>query len=68
VALDAALISTMYRRLRCDEVQHWTSAVVRRTWLPAAALLLFMAALGFALQHLAPNARSIGAAVRAIVS
>jgi hypothetical protein len=67
VALDAALVSVVYRRLRHEDTGHWAGAVVGRTWLPAIGLLVFMAILGFALQQIVPEARSIGAVIRALV-
>jgi hypothetical protein len=68
VALDAALISAVYRRLRKEDVGHWTGAVFRRTCVPAAILVVFMFVTGFAAQKFAPEARSIGGVVRALVS
>lgn len=68
VALDAALVSTIYRRLRREEAGHWTGAVLRRTWLPAAGLTLFMAIAGFALEQAAPHAHSIGGVLRVLAS
>jgi hypothetical protein len=64
VALDAALVSAMYRRLHRRDVGHWIGAVLRRTWLPALVLTLFMTLLGFALQRAVPEARSIGDVLR----
>jgi hypothetical protein len=60
VALDAAIISALYRRLREDEAGHWLVTVVTRTWLPALVVVAFAALAGFALQQFAPEARSIG--------
>jgi hypothetical protein len=68
VALDAALVSAAYRRLRKEDVGHWTGAVFRRTWVPATILVIFMFATGFAAQRFAPEARSIGGVIRALVS
>jgi hypothetical protein len=68
VALDAALVSAAYRRLRKEDVGHWTDAVFRRTWIPAAVLVIFMFVAGFAAQRIAPEARSIGGVIRALVS
>ena len=64
VALDAAVVSTLYRRLRKDDVSHWAVTVLKRTWLPATALMIFAAIGGYALQQVAPEARSIGGVVR----
>ena len=67
VALDAAIISVLYRRLRRDEQGYWLTTVLRRTWVPAAILVVFAFLTGFALQQAAPQARSIGAVVQAVV-
>jgi hypothetical protein len=64
VALDAAIISVLYRRLRRDEQGHWLFTVVRHTWIPALVLVLFAFAAGYALQQVAPDARSIGAVLQ----
>lgn len=66
VALDAALVSTVYRRLHKRDVGHWAGAVLRLTWLPAVGLTFFMAATGFILQLIVPEARSIGGVLRAL--
>lgn len=66
VALDAAIVSALYRRLRSDQRGHWLSTVLRRTWAPALILLVFAFAAGFALQQAAPEARSIGAVIQSV--
>jgi hypothetical protein len=66
IALDAAIVSGLYRRLRKKEPSHWAVTTVRHTWLPAMVLVLFAAIGGFALERIAPDARSIGGVVRAI--
>jgi hypothetical protein len=68
VALDAALVSAVYRRLNKEDVGHWTGAVFRRTWIAAVILVLFMSIAGYAAQRLAPEARSIGGVFRALAS
>jgi hypothetical protein len=68
VALDAALVSAAYRRLRQEDAGHWTGAVLRRTWVPAAFLVIFMSGAGFAAQRIAPDARSIGDVVRTLTA
>jgi hypothetical protein len=64
VAVDAALVSAVYRRLRRGDIRWWAASVFRRTWLAAVALVIFMGIAGFALQQIAPDARSIGGVVR----
>jgi hypothetical protein len=66
VALDAAIISVLYRRLRRDEQGHWFTTVLRRTWVPALALVVFTFLTGLALQMAAPKARSIGAVIQSV--
>ena len=63
VMLDAALVTTVYRRLRPQDTQHWSVGVVRRTWLPAVVLIGCLSGAGLALQRVAPQARSIGGVV-----
>ncbi len=68
VALDAAVMSGIYRRLARGDARHWTSGVLRRTWIPALVVVLCAAGVGFAAQQVAPEARSIGGVVRALTS
>jgi len=65
VALDAALVSAVYRRLRRRDAGHWMGTVLRRTWAPAVALALFATLAGFLLQNALPEAQSIGDVYRA---
>jgi hypothetical protein len=60
VALDAAIISVLYRRLRRDEQGYWLTTVLSNTWIPALVLVVFAFIAGYALQQIAPDARSIG--------
>lgn len=64
VALDAAIVSTLYRQLKKDDVSHWAVTVLKRTWMSAAALMVFAALGGYAMQQIAPDARSIGGVIR----
>ena len=66
VALDAAIMSALYRRLRREDASHWAMTVVRKTWLPALALMIVAAVAGYALQLAVPDARSIGGVMRAL--
>jgi hypothetical protein len=66
VALDAAVVSAVYRRMRREDASHWCVTVVKHTWLPVLALVIFAAIGGYALQRLVPEARSIGGVVRAL--
>jgi hypothetical protein len=66
IALDAAVMSTLYTRLKKRDTSHWATTVIRRTWLPALALFVFAALGGYALDQIDPDARSIGAVFRAL--
>jgi hypothetical protein len=68
VALDAALVGTVYRRLRNEERGYWATTALRRTWVSAAVLVTFMAVAGFALQQSTPDAVSIGDVVRRVLA
>lgn len=68
VALDAAVMSGIYRRLRRQDARHWASGVLRHTWMPALVIVASAAGLGFAAQAIAPEARSIGGVVRALAA
>ena len=66
VALDAAIVSALYRRLRHDQRGYWLTTAVRRTWGPALILVAFAFVAGVALQYVAPSARSIGAVMQSV--
>jgi hypothetical protein len=68
VALDAALVGTVYRRLRREDRGYWALTALRHTWVSAAVLVTFMAVLGFALQQLAPGGDSIGDVIRRLLA
>ena len=63
--LDAAVVGALYRSARRRSRGHWLEGVLRRTWAPAAALCVFVALAGLALQIAAPGAHSLGAVVDA---
>jgi hypothetical protein len=67
VALDAAIVAPVYRRLRREDSRHWAGTVLRRTWVPALVVVIFVAGAGYALQQAAPEARSIGGVWRSLV-
>jgi hypothetical protein len=66
VALDAALVTGIYRKLRKQDAGHWLGSALRHTWLPALIAAICMYAAGMALEVAAPDARSIGDVVRAV--
>jgi hypothetical protein len=63
VALDAAVVSAVYRRMRRQDASHWAVTVVKHTWIPALVLVTCAALGGYALQRIAPDARSIGGVI-----
>jgi hypothetical protein len=66
LALDAALVSAVYRRVRRRDARHWSRGVLRRTWLPALLLVASFWLVGLALSSAAPEARSVGEALAAL--
>ena len=66
VALDAALVAGINRRLRKEDARHWLDSAFRHTWLPALIVASCLYAAGMAFQWAAPDARSIGDVVRAL--
>jgi hypothetical protein len=67
VMLDAALVGAVSARLRAHETQWWASGVLRRTLLPASALVLCVSLAGYVFSIAAPDARSIGGVVRGLL-
>lgn len=57
---DAALSAGLYRRLRDVRGEHWLRTAVLRTAGPFAAVALLFSLGGGIMQHLVPEARSIG--------
>jgi hypothetical protein len=68
VALDAALVSTLYRRLRREDAGSWAGAVLRRTWAPALIVVVCVSLAGFALEAAVPEAHSIGGVIRTLLA
>lgn len=67
VLVDAVVVAVVTRKVGELERRDWTATVVRRTWLPAAAMLLMLVVGGWLLQRIAPEARSIGPAIDTII-
>lgn len=64
IALDAALVAGIYRKLRKQDARYWLDSALRRTWKPAAIAAVCLWVTGTALQWAMPDARSIGDVVR----
>jgi hypothetical protein len=63
IALDAALVTGIYRKLRKQDARYWLASALRRTWMPAAIVAICVSLAGVGLQWAVPSARSIGEAV-----
>jgi hypothetical protein len=66
VLVDAVIVATISRRVARGDRRDWTATLIRRTCVPALLLISFLVVGGWALQRLAPDARSIGPAIQAI--
>ena len=66
VALDAGVMSGVYRSVRRHDDGNWVGAVWRRTWLPALIVIVCVSGAGYFLQRAVPDARSIGGVIRAL--
>jgi hypothetical protein len=66
VAIDAGVMSGVYRSVRRHDDGHWVGAVWRRTWLPALAVIVCVSVAGHLLQLAVPDANSIGDVIRAL--
>lgn len=66
VLVDAAIVSTVSRHVNRLERRDWTATAIRRTWIPAAVMIITLVIGGWALQQIAPEAKSIGPALRSV--
>lgn len=64
IALDAALVTGIYRRLRRQDARHWLGSAIRHTWRPALVILVSLFVLGTVLQWTNPSMRTIGDVLR----
>jgi len=65
VALDAGVMSGVYRSVRRHDDGNWVGAVWRRTWVPALVVIVCVSVAGYLMQRAVPDARSIGGVIRA---
>ena len=63
-ALDAALVTGIYRRLRKQDTGNWVGSAIRHTWKPAIAIAACLYVVGVAVQWMMPAARTIGDVLR----
>lgn len=62
--IDIALAGLLYRRLRSAANEHWLGTAVRRTWPFVIGAALLVGLVGFCLDQLAPQADSMGPAIK----
>ena len=62
--LDSLLAAGLYRRLRKINHSHWLQTAVQRTVWPFVLTALSLTVAGWAMSHFAPNAHSMGEAIR----
>jgi hypothetical protein len=67
VALDAALVTTLYRKLRREDTRSWVESAFRGTWLAALTVVAMLTCAGIAIQWFLPEAESIGDVFRPLV-
>lgn len=60
ILVDGVLAAGLYRRVRRIEQQHWLSAAMRKTALPALLALVFFTVAAYLLQKAIPDAHTIG--------
>lgn len=65
--VDGLVMSAVYRRLRRADASSWLSGVFRRTWVAVLVAAVFFSLAGFALHWAAPEAVSVGEAVRHVM-
>lgn len=64
IALDAALVTGIYRRLRRQDARHWLGSAIGHTWKPALVIMVCLFVLGTVLQWANPSMRTIGDVLR----
>jgi hypothetical protein len=67
VLVDGVIVAAVSRRVAGIERRDWTATVLRHTWLPALVMLGSLVVGGWALQKIAPDARSLGPAVQQLL-
>lgn len=68
VAVDAAVMGAVYRRLRKEDARHWSRGIVRGTWVAAMVVVLSAAGVGYFAQRAVPEARSFGGVVQGLTT
>ena len=64
--VDGVLVAGLYRKVKGIEPQYWLITAVKRTIIPFVIVVLMFTLAGWALQSAAPEARTIGEAIRMI--
>lgn len=60
ILLDGVLMAGLYKRVKSIQHRHWLRSALRQTAVAAIVVAVFFTIAGFALQKVAPYARSIG--------
>lgn len=60
VLVDGVLVTGLYRRVKKADQRHWLRTAVRKTLLPAIIVAVCFAVAGYAMEQIAPEARSVG--------
>lgn len=68
ILVDGVLVAGLYNRVKGIERRYWLKTAVKRTIIPAVLAVIFFSVAGYALQALAPEARSIGEVWKSISS
>ncbi|HEY6093843.1 MAG TPA: hypothetical protein VIU93_02710 [Gallionellaceae bacterium] len=58
--VDGVLSASLYRRMRGLQTRHWVESAVRRTAGPFIVTAITLSAIGYAFQHYAPQAHTLG--------
>jgi hypothetical protein len=58
--VDAFLSASLYHRLKGLHTRHWLQTALRKTILPFLISAVFFAGLGWFMQHMVPQAHSLG--------
>lgn len=64
IFLDAILVAALYKRMAQLDRRWWLTGAMDRTWFPVLWTMITLGLAGFAIQQIAPEAKSIGGFVR----
>lgn len=64
--IDAAVVSTLYKPIKKIERRHWLLTALKKTCIPAIAVVLLLAAAGYVMQSAEPEAVTVGQFLRGV--